>query len=85
MTDYLDGNKYFKTDPSRPDHNLERARAQLKLFDSFKEHESDMDRTIKKIYYLCLDHNLKLSGGHKVPNVKHLNRNREARTIAKRR
>ncbi len=85
LTDYLDGNKYFKTDPSRPDHNLERARAQLKLFDSFKEHESDMDRTIKKIYYLCLDHNLKLSGGHKVPNVKHLNRNREARTIAKRR
>jgi len=84
LTDYLDGNTYFKTDPARPDHNLERARAQLKLFDEFKKHEPEMNRSINDIYKLCLEQNLKHSGGHKVPNVKPLNNHRE-RTLARRR
>lgn len=57
LTDYLDGNKYFKCDPSRPDHNLERARAQFKLFEEFKKHEKDMDFSIHAIYNKCMKEN----------------------------
>lgn len=57
LTDYLDGNKYFKCDPDRPLHNLERAQSQLKLFGEFKAHEKDMDRAIKRIYSMCKSQN----------------------------
>ena len=50
LTDYLNGNKYFKCDPARPDHNLERARAQFKLCNEFVKHEPDMNRSIHDIY-----------------------------------
>lgn len=53
LTDYLDGNKYFKCDPARPEHNLERAKAQLKLFDEFKANEKNMSKSIHKIYDMC--------------------------------
>ena len=42
LTDYLEGNKYFKCDPTRPQHNLERARAQFKLMKEFEKHERKM-------------------------------------------
>ena len=53
LTDYLDGNKYFKCDPARPEHNLERARAQLKLLDEFKINEKNMNKSIHQIFDMC--------------------------------
>jgi hypothetical protein len=40
LTDYLEGDLYFKT--SRPKHNLDRCRAQLKLLFSMEEQEKEM-------------------------------------------
>lgn len=54
LSDYLDGNKYFKCDPNRPDHNLDRTKAQLKLYEEFRKHEKDMDKSIQKIYNECM-------------------------------
>ena len=36
LADYLEGDKYFVCDPSRPDHNLERAKAQFRLLEIMK-------------------------------------------------
>ena len=47
LTDYLDGDKYFKT--SYPDHNLTRARCQLKLAQSMIEHKKEMDSIINQL------------------------------------
>ena len=44
LTDYLEGDVYFKT--SRPEHNLDRARAQLKLLSSMESQESKIRRII---------------------------------------
>ena len=45
LTDYLEGDVYFKT--LRPEHNLDRARAQLKLLLSMEEQEMDIRGTIE--------------------------------------
>lgn len=47
LTDYLDGDKYFKTNHS--EHNLERARCQLKLANSMITHKKEMDSIIYEI------------------------------------
>lgn len=44
LADYLDGDKYKKT--LYPDHNLVRAKAQFRLFESAMEHESEMKQFI---------------------------------------
>lgn len=55
LTDYLNGNVYFKCDPTRKDHNLERTRAQLKLLKEFEQNEEKMRNAIYSIYYKCLN------------------------------
>ena len=50
LSDYLQGNKYFKCDSKRPLHNLERARVQIKLLDELKKNEEYMNKEIEKIY-----------------------------------
>ena len=45
LTDFLEGDIYFKT--SRPEHNLDRARAQLKLLSSMESQESKIRRIIE--------------------------------------
>ncbi|KAL3771457.1 hypothetical protein ACHAW5_000112 [Stephanodiscus triporus] len=44
LTDYLDGDKYFKVD--RPGHNLDRARAQFWLVKSIEEQMSEMQALV---------------------------------------
>jgi len=46
LTDYLNGDVYFKT--SRPEHNLERARAQFALVASMDAQEVTMNAVIRK-------------------------------------
>ena len=50
LTDYLDGDNYFSIDPSRPQHNLERARAQFKLVKEAEEKYDEMEKIVKKLY-----------------------------------
>lgn len=57
LTDFLNGNIYFKCDPTRPNHNLERTKAQLKLLKEFEKNEDKMDKTIKFLYNKCLKDN----------------------------
>jgi thiamine kinase-like enzyme len=45
LTDYLDGDIYYKI--HHPNHNIDRARAQLKLVKSMEEQYDEMQRTIK--------------------------------------
>ena len=45
LTDYIDGDKYFKI--AYPDHNLVRARAQMKLLTEFEAHYDEMCDFIK--------------------------------------
>jgi hypothetical protein len=40
LTDYLQGDSYFKVD--RPGHNLDRARAQFRLVESIEEQMPEM-------------------------------------------
>lgn len=47
LTDYLEGDVYFKT--SRPDHNLERSKTQLKLVECIEEQEEAMEEFVKKV------------------------------------
>jgi len=47
LTDYLDGDVYFKV--SRPDHNLDRARAQFQLLKSMEKQTEEMARSLQKI------------------------------------
>ncbi len=47
LTDYLEGDVYFKT--TRPEHNLDRARAQFKLLRSMEEQEKEMKREIQAV------------------------------------
>ena len=46
LDDYLDGDKYYKTD--YPEHNLVRARAQIKLLQSIEKHYVELDEYAKK-------------------------------------
>lgn len=48
LTDYLDGDKYFKVNSHRPDHNLERAMAQFTLASKFKTNRFKIERIINK-------------------------------------
>ncbi|MBI5397811.1 MAG: aminoglycoside phosphotransferase family protein [Verrucomicrobia bacterium] len=45
LTDYLEGDRYFKT--RRPGHNADRTRVQFKMVESFEQHEDDMNRILK--------------------------------------
>ncbi len=47
ITDYLDGDVYFKT--AHEHHNLQRAKAQFKLVESIEKQMSDMQRIISDI------------------------------------
>ena len=47
LTDYIDGDNYFKI--HHPLHNLERARAQLKLVKSIEEQYEEMKGIIKRL------------------------------------
>ena len=44
LTDYLDGDKYFKV--AYPEHNLDRARTQLKLVADMEEKWEEMNRIV---------------------------------------
>ena len=46
MTDYLQGDTYYKT--SRPGHNLDRARTQLKLVADMEEKWEQMEKIVEK-------------------------------------
>lgn len=48
LTDYLDGDVYFKT--HRENHNLDRARTQFKLAYEMEQKEQEMKEIIDKIY-----------------------------------
>ena len=50
LTDYLDGNKYFKCDTTRPQHNLERARAQFTLMQDMLQKQNQMQNFINHCY-----------------------------------
>ena len=47
LTDYIDGDKYFKID--YPEHNLVRARCQLKLAESMLEKQNELERIVSEI------------------------------------
>lgn len=47
LTDFLDGDVYFKT--HRPGHNLDRCRTQLKLVERIEEHETAMNEFVRKV------------------------------------
>lgn len=47
LTDYLDGDVYYKTNHS--DHNIERARAQFKLVEEIENHEEKMGEIIRNL------------------------------------
>ena len=55
LTDYLNGDTYFKTNPNRPNHNLERARNQLALVKDIEKKLPLMKKTIKEIYLNSLE------------------------------
>lgn len=47
LTDYIDGDNYYKI--HRPQHNLQRSRAQLKLVKSMERQHGEMNKIIEKI------------------------------------
>ncbi len=47
LTDYLEGDTYFKT--HRPDHNLDRCRSQFKLVQSISEQEAAMTHFVETV------------------------------------
>lgn len=47
LTDYLNGDTYFKT--HRPGHNLDRCRTQFKLVESIEEQEEAMNRLVESV------------------------------------
>lgn len=48
LTDYLEGDVYFKA--HRPGHNLDRARTQLKLVERIEEQEEAMQKFVRKVW-----------------------------------
>ncbi len=49
LMDYIEGDHYFRIDKSRPEHNLERARNQLKLAKEIEKNEMKIKRIINKL------------------------------------
>ena len=49
LTDYIDGDNYFKI--AYPEHNLIRARCQLKLAESMLENQKQMEDIVEEIYF----------------------------------
>lgn len=47
LTDYLEGDQYFKV--SRPDHNLIRCRTQLKLVECIEQELPSMEQYVKRV------------------------------------
>lgn len=47
LTDFLTGDQYYRT--TRPGQNLDRARTQLRLFDSLTEQETELDAIIARL------------------------------------
>ena len=45
LTDYLEGDQYFKI--AYPDHNLVRAKAQLRLVEDMEEHWDEMEKIVR--------------------------------------
>jgi hypothetical protein len=45
LTDYLDGDPYFRT--SYPDHNLVRARVQFRLVEQMEKNAAQMEQIVK--------------------------------------
>mgnify|MGYP003485953291 FL=1 len=48
LTDYLDGDVYFKT--KYPEHNLVRARNQFRLVEEIEKHLPEMNAIVEKLY-----------------------------------
>ena len=48
MKDYLDGDLYFKV--AYPEHNLVRARAQMKLAADMQDKMEDMQQIVARVY-----------------------------------
>lgn len=46
LTDHLLGDRYFKI--HRAGHNVDRARVQFKMIESFERHEAAMDNVVKE-------------------------------------
>ena len=46
LTDFLEGDRYYKTD--YPDQNLDRARSQLKLVASLERNEASLRRATRR-------------------------------------
>ena len=51
LTDYLDGDAYFKT--TYPEHNLVRARTQMKLMNEIYNHFDQLNEIVQKCYKLA--------------------------------
>lgn len=48
LTDYLNGDTYFKTE--YPEHNLVRCRTQFKLVEDIEKHMDELNRSVDEIY-----------------------------------
>ncbi len=51
LTDYIDGDLYFKV--NAPEHNLTRARAQIALLDDVERKEKDLYQMVKDLIHQC--------------------------------
>lgn len=49
LTDYIDGDHYFRIAADRPEHNLDRARTQIKLVQDMLAKENEMWATLKSL------------------------------------
>lgn len=49
LHDYIDKDVYFKIDPKRPKHNLERARNQLKLVEEIEKNKDNINEIINRV------------------------------------
>ncbi len=45
LTDHLDGDSYYRID--RPDHNLDRARTQIRLVESLEAHDTELQQIVE--------------------------------------
>jgi hypothetical protein len=48
LTDHIEGDVYFKI--HRPDHNLDRARTQLKLVEEIEARLPEMEKFVRKVW-----------------------------------
>lgn len=62
LTDYLQGDVYFHTNPERKEHNLDRARTQFKLVSEMMEAYPEMQKVIRE---LSAEMGLPFEGGDK--------------------